>query len=208
MCATVASIIVAAATASSGRLVTMKNSEQAFQTVSSATKILKDKITDKPIVVNIIEEGDKETIVCTPSDTIISSVLSERLSLTYQAPQLTYKTAENILRPSEAISVQPKRTFNISLTDDTLTNHELLNAEVSVYIDREMNLRVGVRPATAHLSPLHNIEILFKPKIKISEKITENDNNRTVNADERVTKRIRTVDISWGDPVVEKGVFS
>ena len=212
ICATIGSIILAAATASLGRLNNLKRDNQTYFATSSAAEIVRNSIEEKEITIIITNNPEigSDTIVYSPDDTFLSKLLSERLTLSYQMPVFGYETTDVILSPSEAIASQSDnpRNFTISVNDTSIENSDILATDVSMYLDKELNLIINIKPHDEERQNLNNVEIVFRPKIKEKEAITENDNNQTINEDERETTRVKTLTISWIDPRITKGGLS
>ena len=88
VCATLASIVLAAATTSVGTATTLKESESSYYSVTSAAKLFRDELNGQTIVIDQTKDGD--TIVTKVDETAIDAGGSNVKNLTL-LEQATYQ---------------------------------------------------------------------------------------------------------------------
>ena len=210
MTATVGSIILAAATASSGRLAGLKRNEQAHYAVNSAAEVLSGLIQDEnsKVILQITKEYPSENttrreFISPKTGTTLSayeSITSQHL-LPYLVknayPLLSYDSsfpdADSLSLPSEEIEVG-------------VNGQEDLKVKATFKLDASLNLIVEIEPAATGISNPENITLRFKPVLNTTEQIAAHDMKETVvpnGADNRIYAYLKTYTISWTDPVVE-----
>ena len=204
MCATVGSIILASATASDGRLRNLKENNQTYFTTASAADIFCHMVEENAITIHLTET----TTTYEPSSTILTELVKKRVSPERQFPLFGFEDPYVLTRPNQKVGFEEETNpvvVSFSVNDSTIENIDVLSSNVSMSLDKEMNLVAIIRPADATKEDYNNLRITMKPLVNVSEAITDSDNNRSVNDDERVTEREKIVTITWGDPVIEKG---
>ena len=204
MCATIGSIILVAATTASGRLKNLQEDDQTYFATSSAAELVEDMMSEAEVSITLTPES----ITYAPANTLLTDVLHSHILRNIQPDPFNYDNVNVIRQPNEYIGFAPvKRSFTITVDSSQVgENASSLESTVTMWLDKELNLIAEIRPTGADHQGLNNLVMTLKPTIKISEEIIENDNNRTVNSDERETSRRKIVSLTWKNPVLQKGV--
>ena len=211
MAATVGSIVLAAATASSGRLAGLKRDEQAHYAVNSAADMFSKLLEDKEVILKLTlteEDGTRSTTLSyvDPSDTaevlnnpdaliLPSLVNSLYSSLTYNAKFPDYELAD-------LDDFTGKKEVTIVVNNDN-DNHNGLNVKATVSMNKALDLLVVFEPAAAGATG--TVKVRYTAVIETKETIDDHDMENTVDVsgDKRNTVRNRTYTVRWTNPVME-----
>lgn len=208
MCATVGSFVLAAATASSGRLAGLKRNEQAHYAVNSAADLIAGLVQDEhsKVIIQLTKEyplgdtGDTEemTFIDPKTGSPLSASDENQIMLTYLV-----NTVYPLLRYDSAF---PDRSNPVKGELDTqigVQGYEDLLVNAKITLDASLNLSVEIKSATAGNS--ETITLHFQPVVEETEKITHHNMNETVGSDgdKRNSVYLKTYTIRWTDPVME-----
>ena len=200
MCATVGSIILAAATASSGRLANLRKEDQSYYAITSAADLFAEMMEDKEVVIQAkltVDSNGKQTPENGFADSSINSselLLPKVISKYVDFTAWQYEDDFPKLQPS--VSSISSTDFTIALADGSLA------VTGSVTMDNAFNLIVVL----SNNDSGESLTMKFKSVIQKEEKIDFFDKNMqgTTNPkDTRVTVSTKTYTISWIDPVME-----
>ncbi len=207
MAATVGSIVLAAATASSGRLAGLKRDEQAHYAVNSAADMFSKLLEDKEVILKLTlteEDGTQSTTLSyvDPSDTaevlnnpdaliLPSLVNSLYSSLTYNAKFPDYELAD-----LDDFTGEKEVTITVNNDND-------LKVKATVSMNKALDLLVVFEPAAAGATG--TVTVRYTAVIETKETIDDHDMENTVDAsgDKRNTVRNRTYTVRWTNPVME-----
>ena len=219
MAATVGSIILAAATASSGRLANLKKSEQGYYAMSSAADVLLDRIQDKDckVVIRLVQEDNTipdasklssayldprdSTTVINASDYILAGVVNGLYPLD---SNLKYSSVfPNYLQADiDAFSESTKKETVITITPDNSTPDNSLSVNAVYMMDKALNLMIEITPSVSGTgNGDEKITMKFKPVISEENTITYHDMVDTEN--QRNALHVKTYTIHWVDPVID-----
>ena len=207
MAATVGSLVLAAATASSGRLAGVKRNEQAHYAVNSAAGMLSELIQEKKVIIRLTmekPEGDPGsptveyldpkdgTTVIDPSNVVLAGLIKSIYTnpIGYGDP---FPTRNNIFSASQDVSVTVDGYTDLSVTAKASMNSSL-------------DLLVEITPADTSVSgSFAPVKMRFAAVVEAKETIKEHDMKNTSNkdGDSRVTTYQKTYTISWTNPVFE-----
>ncbi len=196
MCATVGSIILTAATASSGRLKNLKEDDQGYFAASSAMNCVSDLIRDAKISVTYeaessngsVPSADEYSVVKKPEDDVLLSKMINRI-------------LEGAATPHEA-------SGSISIS-----SYEQVAVNLIFSMDSDYNLTVTITPEAGNDKDVEagndkeviksNVLKLTFPSMKSEQiQIIKHEN---VNKTERTATYKKVMTISWGECVVAKG---
>ena len=207
MAATVGSIVLAAATASSGRLAGLKRDEQAHYAVNSAADMFSRLLEDKEVILKLtltekdgaqsttisyVDPSDKTKNLEDPDALILPSLVKILYgSLTYNAKFPDYELAD-------LDDFKGEKTVTIKVNDD---NDLKVNATVSM--NKALDLLVVFEPASTGATG--TVKVRYTAVIETKETIDDHDMVNTVDAsgDKRNTVRNRTYTVRWTNPVME-----
>ena len=211
MCATVGSFVLAAATASSGRLAGLKRNEQAHYAVNSAAEVLSETICNKKVILKLT----KSTIAGSSEDPTISFVnpltseelvpgntlLADLVSRLY--PMATLKSFETPVFPDYSAPETRKETtdIEISVGNDALK----VNGKVTMYPN--LNLLVELtQDDSSDTSKTEKITIRFIPVIETGEVIESHTMSETKDEnDKREATYAKIFTVYWTNPVIVQG---
>lgn len=208
MCATVGSIILAAATASSGRLANLRKEDQSYYAITSAADLFAEMMEDKKVVIQM-----KKTVDASP--TVSDKTETEFLDLDSEISKLLLpKVLSDYLLPFNTWSYNAKfpqlRSTPVDPTDIVIkvkdkyssADYESLTVNGKVSMDKALDLIVEFSiPGSGE-----SLKMKFKSVVQEEEKIKTFDENMqgTDNpVDTRATVSTKTYTISWIDPVTE-----
>ena len=207
MAATVGSIVLAAATASSGRLAGLKRDEQAHYAVNSAADMFSKLLEDKEVILKLTlteKDGTQSTTLSyvDPSDTaevlnnpdvlILPSLVNSLYnSLTYNAKFPDYELAD-----LDDFTGEKEVTITVNNDND-------LKVKATVSMNKALDLLVVFEPAAAGATG--TVKVRYTAVIETKETIDDHDMENTVDAsgDNRNTVRNRTYAVRWTNPVME-----
>ena len=197
MCATVGSIILAAATASSGRLAGLKRNEQAHYAVNSAADVLANVMEDKKVVMRYSKsEGNVPTDKQLPLFTFMDPA----------SPETAFDTAGSFLLPnliSQVTAVKSKsQTFTVDVAGEK--NEGKLDVSVEMTLYANLELVAEITPADSAASG--SVKMRFKPVVDKKEQIFYHNVEQTTENDGELPRNVtytKTYTISWTDPVIE-----
>lgn len=204
MCATVGSFVLAAATASSGRLAGLKRNEQAHYAVNSAADLIAGLVQDEnsKVIIQLTKEyPSKKTTKKAFINPNNGSELAEYDSITNQ-----------IVLPYLVKTVYPALDYDsafpgISAMTGTQTiqvgvpGYDDLSVNAKYTLDESLNLSVEITPAVSGVTSFEKVTMHFKPVVEETEKITHHNMNET--DDKRNSVYLKTYTIRWTDPVME-----
>ncbi len=213
MCATVGSIILAAATASSGRLAGLKRNEQAHYAVNSAADVLANVMEDKKVVMRYSKsEGnvptDKQLPLFTfmdPAspetafDTAGSFLLPNLISQVCTPSTMNYDNAEF---PRTTAVKSKSQTFTVDVAGEK--NEGKLDVSVEMTLYANLELVAEITPADSAASG--SVKMRFKPVVDKKEQIFYHNVEQTTENDGELPRNVtytKTYTISWTDPVIE-----
>lgn len=213
MCATVGSIILAAATASSGRLAGLQRDEQAHYAVNSAASMFSEVIKDKKVMMRLTKTN-----------------VSDDYVLSFVDPNEDPYDLEKSLNPNGIMlpylvsNIYTKATLDYSDIVPKSINSTPIPYSVTINVDGDDDLAVrATATMTSNLELLveftavksigkpnaETIKVRFKPVVDTKEIIQQHEMNDTkgdsTSTDDgnRITTRIKVHTISWTNPVFE-----
>ena len=192
MCATVGSIILTAATASSGRLAKIRQDDQTYYATSSAAELVVDQILNSSVkVVKTFSENAPETWQKPPT-TFDGKRSSEIDNL------LAYIVNESFLWDgNEIYTNKDPKEIKLEVTD-----YSNLNAKAKIGIEDNFDLVVTIFPADEKKKDINVIKLRFISAVNKNEEITDFDNEKTA---ERFTVKKTTYTISWKQVEIDRG---
>ena len=209
MCATVGSIILAAATASSGRLANLRKEDQSYYAISSAADLFAEMMEGKTVVIQMKKTVDSSPDVSDKTETdfvglddeysklLLPKVLKEYL-LSFNSWSYDAKFPQLIATPVVPTDIVIKVKDNNSPSK----YYESLTVNGRVTMDEALDLIVEFSiPGSSE-----SLKMKFKSVIQEEEKIKKFDKNMqgtNQETDTRYTVSTKTYTISWIDPVTE-----
>ena len=215
MAATVGSIILAAATASSGRLANLKKSEQGYYAMSSAADVLTGTILDEKckVIIQLKKpggDGIPGTEILTmpvyldPNSTTSSSiepnnyVLPKLIAEVYPSGSFQYDTLFPAINNNKG-----SQESNLSVNDySSVNDYADLQVSATYKLDSMLNLTIELQPATGGVNTVNEkMTIRFKPVV--SEERTISYHDMTKLDDERNVVFVKTYTVRWTNPIIE-----
>ena len=209
MAATVGSIILAAATASSGRLANLKKSEQGYYAMSSAADVLTKTILDEKckVIIQLKKpggEGDPEGGISTMPVYLDprSSTSTEINPDTYVLPNLINKLYQpgyfqyDTEFPANSNSKKDK-------TDSLFVQgYGDLNVSAIYTLDSMLNLTIELTPEAGGTNTVkEKMTLRFKPVVEEERSISYHDMKQL--DDERNIVFVKTYTVRWTNPIIE-----
>lgn len=212
MCATVGSIILAAATASSGRLAGLKRNEQAHYAVNSAADVFSEAIKGKQVVFKVSETNTPDgpstnpVVFLNPTDItkeinksnaflpdLVSTVLNSRY------PGLSYSDEF----PDESLSALDPVTSTVTISADNFPD---LDVVAKASMTSNLDLVMTFRSSTAGTGS-EELTVKYTAVIDTKKGIENTDMQDTVvgTSDKRNGTNYKIYSISWTNPVFEAG---
>ena len=225
MCATIGSIILAAATASTGRLANLVKKDQSYFATKSASDFLRDTLcptnSDKRQIVLKIEIQDAEGVSSTKNVQILTDggtyvdFADNQEILAQHILYMTLRDNFNIfdvkyMNPTyrkstvSVINTDPERTKKVEYFQTVRLNitvngddNEPLNVNGNVYMNKDLDLFVILKPQIESEKDQNILNLWFysTKKLEEAESITEDGKKNLT--------YIYT--ISWQNPVASKG---
>ena len=214
MCATIGSIILAAATASSGRLKNLKADDQAYYANSSAMNLLGELFSDSENAILIQHTIQTEENLNTGTSTLTVDKCAirdfEKVYIAAQIKKNTYFVPQNL---DKAFSNSETGLsggfvsfgeFDISVSDDT---DDALKVHVKVTMNPYYDLIAVLNPANYENNKM---TVIFKSVKRIEDGIDE-ETSKTEEREGvpyRITTRIKNYILYWQKPEIYKGETS
>ena len=206
MCATVGSIILAAATASSGRLANLRKEDQSYYAITSAEELFAKMMEENKVVlqlnesgVNVVDPPDPRVFLNPKDMTTVdgtklllpSMIVGENLY-----PVLKYGDTFPEYSAGSVSAFTGEKEVTITIQDESgLT----VKAKVS------MNKALDLKVVFTSEGTTGSATMKFKPLVEKEETIKYHDmlGRVTDSGDERNATHTTTYTISWIDPVTE-----
>ena len=216
MCATVGSIILAAATASSGRLANLRKEDQSYYAITSAADLFAEMMEGKTVVIQMKktvdsspeepdEEPDKTEVEFVGLDDSISNLLLPKVLKEYLLPfnSWSYDANDAKFPQLRATPVVPTDiVIKVKDKNSPSNDYESLTVNGRVTMDEALDLIVEFSiPGSSE-----SLKMKFKSVVQEEEKIETFDANMqgtNQETDTRYTVSTKTYTISWIDPVTE-----
>lgn len=223
MCATIGSVILAAATASSGRLAKLVKEDQKYYTSTSAASLLTEILSvsdtkknevvirmtyddnSNPPLTNKLRVGDSYVDFKVQNKLLVPDMIYESLNQTpvnFKEDKMKeiFTTSQTDKKRSDEMKYTAARDASITFDGDNKT----LDCDVHFYMNKDLDILVVLEPkndAPAGESDESNkINLWFYAIKKMDGSITEyTDVSGTRNV------RMNTYTVQWREPVIAKG---
>ena len=210
MCATVGSIILAAATASAGRMKSYTESDRQYYLTSSAGKTLGEMISGKNPQITITKtivfsEADKKTtetmeISGTGQDGneryfLHSSVSSKITFLQTELDKVFSEYNTNLAFDADSFDPSPIANFNM-----VIDGNDNMSANIKLYINEYLDLKAEIKPLSG--TNLATTTVIFPAIKKIDSGISGTSTDET---GKRTTTTTKTYSLGWEKPVFQDG---
>ena len=203
MCATVGSIILAAATASSGRLANLRKEDQSYYAIASAADLFAETMENKKVMIQLNQTDG--TITPKPADLVVLDPKDGKTSLTasnYLLPSLVLDTnLYAILRYGDKFPNYSEGSISdfsaVKTTKITVAGEPGLDVDATISMNKALDLKVVFTSTGSSGS----VTMKFKPVVEMEETVTNYD--MVEQDDKRNIVHTKTYTISWIDPVTE-----
>ena len=208
MCATVGSIILAAATASSGRLAGLKRNEQAHYAVNSAADLFSEILKDKKVIVKVSTEtnapgASTDVKYLDPKDTTreitpSSVLLAGLVNAVYPKSIITYNSKFPNYTIADLDSFSGNVPVNLTVAG---ADNAGLNVTAAVSMNPALDLLVEIKSTDG----AETVKVRYTAVVDQKETIEEHNMNNTSDksGDQRQTTYVKTYTIYWTNPVFE-----
>ena len=205
MCATVGSIILAAATASSGRLAGLKRNEQDHYAVNSAADLFSEILKDKKVILRISartnSEGSTTVSYMNPADPEsaidpTNVLLAKLVNMVYPNPTYTGTFPNYVAADLDSFSGNVP--VNLTVAGD---DNAGLNVTAAVSMNPALDLLVEIKSTDG----AETVKVRYTAVVDQKETIEEHNMNNTSDksGDQRQTTYVKTYTIYWTNPVFE-----
>ena len=195
MCATVGSIVLTAATASSGRLAGLISDEKGYYAVSSAADLVSDLVEeyDGKLEMEYEDEPSGGSVTDPGQEILLNNlVYQEWKKLGENAVVNDYHF--DIFNKELGISDDGDKTITEAVTIKVSDNADL-DCSATFTIHENLNLEVEIEPKD---SGKNKVVLYFVSQKQIVEEIIQSESERPTEDDEnRMTKYKTTLSVSW-----------
>ena len=213
MCATVGSIILAAATASAGRMKSYAETDRQYYLNSSVGALLGKMISGKNPRMTITKtivadetDGGKTTETIGISGTgedggerfYLQSAVSSKITFIQASLDDVFSEYNtNIAFDAENFDPSPIGNFNMSINSD-----DFLTVNIKLYINQYLDLKAEITPFTDGINTPMTTTVIFPAIKKIDQKISGTTSDE---AGKRVTTTTKIYSLGWEKPVFQNG---